>query len=108
MSTGIEFDLVSDAKRLLVEAKQVVGARFAATQQLARVGGIHADLVALLLQRPDRLLKMRKGRVGQAAEIDHIGAALGIGLRALHDVVDRERRGVDDLGKDLNVVPSHV
>ena len=51
---------------------------------------------------------MRKRRVGQAAEIDHVGAALHIVLRALDDRFDGQRRGIDDLGEDLDVVFGHV
>ena len=96
------------SKRVLVEAQQKIGAGLAAAQQLVGVGGIDADLVALLLQRGDGLLEMRERRVRQATEIDHIGAALGIVLRALDDGLDRERGGIDDLGEDLDVVFGHV
>ena len=66
--------LIGDVQRLLVEAEQIVGARLASAQQLIRIGGVDARLVAVLLERADRLLEMRKGRVGKAAEIDHVGA----------------------------------
>ena len=100
--------MVRDAKRVLVEAEQKIGAGLAAAQQLVGVGGVDADLVALLLQRLDGFLQMRKGRVRQTAEVDHIGALLHVILRALHDRLDGERRGIDDLGEDLNVVFGHV
>ena len=66
--------LIGDVQRLLVEAEQIVGACLASAQQLIRIGGVDARLVAVLLERADRLLQMRKGRVGKAAEIDHVGA----------------------------------
>jgi hypothetical protein len=101
-------DLIRDVQGLLVEAQEVISARFTAAQQLARVGRIDANLVAHLFQRPDRLLEMRKGRVGQAAEIDHISATLHVAFRALHDGVHGKRGGIDNLGEDLDVVFGHV
>ena len=101
-------DLVGDVQRLLVQAQQEIGAGLAAAQQLVGIGGIDARLVAVLLQRAHRLLQMRKRRIGQAAEIDDIGAFVRQVLGALQDRLDGQRRGVDDLGEDLDVVFGHV
>ncbi len=59
-------------------------------------------------KRADRFFQMRKGRVGQAAEVDDVGAFPAIVLRALDDRLDRQRRGIDDLGEDLDIVFGHV
>ena len=77
-------------------------------KQLIGIGGIDARLVALLLQRPHRLFQMREGRIRQAAEIDDIGAFAHIILGALDDRIDGHGRGIDDLGKDLDIVFGHV
>ena len=100
--------LIGDMQRLLVEAEQIVGARLASAQQLVRVRGIDARRVAVLLECANRLLEMGKGRVGQAAEIDHIGALVRIILGPLQDLLDGHGRGVDDLGENLDVVFGHV
>ena len=101
-------DLVGEAQRRLVEAEQEIRARLAAAQQLVGVGRVDAHLVALLLQRADGLLQMRERRVGQAAEIDHVGALLHIVGGALQDRLDGKRGRIDDLGEDLDVVFGHV
>ena len=100
--------LIGDVQRLLVEAEQIVGARLASAQQLVGVGGVDARLVAVLLERADRLLEMRKGRVGKAAEIDHVGALVRIILGPFQNLLDGHGRCVDDLGEDLDIVFGHV
>ena len=102
------FDLVGDVQRVFVEAQEKVGACLAAAQELIRIGGIDANLVALLLQRPHGLFQMREGSIGQAAEIDDIGAFAHIILGALEDCIDGHGRGIDNLGEDLDVVFGHV
>ena len=79
---------IGDVQRVLIEAEQVVGARLAAAQQFVGVGGIDANLVAMLLERPHCLLQMRKRRIRQAAEVDDIGALVRVFLRARQDVLD--------------------
>ena len=57
----------------------------------------------------DRLLEMRKRRVGKAAEIDHVGAASAHRSSArFEDRLDAERGRIDDLGEDPDVVSGHV
>ncbi len=55
------------------------------------------------MQRGDCLLHMREGRVGQTAEVDHIGAGLRQFLRARDDIGHAHRRGVDDLREDAHI-----
>ena len=66
------------------------------------IGRIDADGVALRLQGGDRLFHMRKGRIGQAAEIDHIGAVRAHGLGARHHLFDGQGRRIDDFGEDAH------
>ncbi len=51
---------------------------------------------------------MREGRIGQAAEIDDVGAGFAHARRACPDFVYGERRGIDDLGEDAHVVAGEI
>ena len=59
-------------------------------------------------QRRDRLLQMREGRVGQAAEIDHIRSGGAVLVGAGEDLVQRQGRRLDDLGEDAHVVAAQI
>ncbi len=105
---GHGLHLIGDVKIILVETEQIIRARLAAAQQLIVVEGIDAHFVTLLLQRPDGVLEMREFGIGKAADIDDVGALPAIVLRALDDRFDWQRRCVDDLGEDLNVIFGHI
>ena len=102
-------DLVGDAQRRLVEAEQEIGARLAAAQQLVGIGGVDAHLVALLLAaRATVSSRCGKGVSGRQPRSITLAPLLHIVLGALQDRLDGKRRGIDDLGEDLDVVFGHV
>ena len=100
--------LVGDVQPRLIEAEQVVGPGLSAAQEFVRVGRIDADLVAIRLQRLHRVFEMGKRRIRQAAEIDHIRAAMTIVFGTGEDILDAHGGGVDDLGEDVDVVFGHI
>src|ERR1700721_580937 len=83
-------------------------ARFRARAQFFWLCGVDADREALGLEHAHGLLQMWKGRVRQAADIDHIGAGRAHRAGAVEDVFDTESRGIDDLGKDADVIAREV
>src|SRR5205085_3709886 len=71
-------------------------------------GGIDADEEAGLVQGGDRILEMGEGRAGQAAEIDDIRTLIGELAGTRQNALDREMRGLDDLGEDADVVAAEI
>ena len=67
-----------------------------------------ADLQAFPFQDSDRVFKMRERRVRQATEIDHIGALAAQRPRPRQKRLDGQRRGVDDLGEDADIVVREI
>ena len=59
---------------------------------------------ALVAQHPDRVADAGPRPAGVAAEVDHVGPAVAIAAGLGADRVEREGRGVVDLGEDLDVV----
>src|ERR1700758_1622140 len=51
---------------------------------------------------------MRKGRVRQASDIDHVGAGRAHRAGAVEDVLDPHGRGIDDLCEDADVIAREV
>src|SRR5262249_55484605 len=64
--------------------------------------------MAGVLELAHGIFELRKRRVRQAAEIDHVGAGPAHGGGARQDGVDAQRRGVDDLGEDADVVARQI
>ena len=100
--------LVEQHQRILAHAQKEIGAGLAAAPQLLAVGGIDADLVAGVAQRDDAVLQMGKGRIGQAADIDHVGAGRAIGCGAGEDARDIQRRRFDDLGEYPHIMARQI
>ena len=100
--------LEGEVERVLVQAEQEVGPGPRTPPQLRLIAGIDADQPALRLERLHGLFQMRKRRIGQAAQVDHV-RTLGAQCRgAGHDLLDPERRRLDDLGEDAAVVAGEV
>ena len=97
-----------DVERCLGQAQQEIRPRRRAALEFAGIGGIDAHFVPGRLQRAHAILKMRKRRIGQAAEIDHIGALSAHLCRAAQDFVDGDARGIDDLAENADVVVGEI
>jgi hypothetical protein len=85
-----------------------IRARARAAPQLFGRGRVDADLQAGAFELAHRVLQMRKRRVGQATEVDHVGARRPHRRGARQDGLDGHRRDVDDFGKDAHVVTREV
>ena len=97
-----------NVERVLGQAQQEVCACGPAAPQFVSRRRIDADGEAVRSQRPDRILKMAERRVRPAADVDHVGAGRAHGGGAVEDLVDRQRRRIDDLGKDAHVMAGEV
>ncbi len=95
--------LVGYRKRRFRQAEQKVRAGPVAAPELVRIGGVHADPKTLELQRANRFFEMRERRIGQAAEIDHVGAGRSETPGLLNDRRYADLGRLDDLGKDADV-----
>ncbi len=97
-----------EIERVLGQAEHEVGSRPRAARELVGRSRVHADAEPGRFQLPDRILEMPERRIRQAAEIDHVGARLPHRASAGQDGIDRERRCIDDLGEDADVVARQV
>jgi len=80
--------LVGKRQRRLREAQHEIGTGAPAPPQLLGIGGIDADRVSRRVERRDCFLEMRKGRRGEASEIDHVGSLLAEGARFAQDPLE--------------------
>ena len=71
-----------EVKRRFVEAEEELRTRLSARTQFLAFGGIDADHKLLGAQSVNGIMQMRKRRIGQAAEVDHIGTGGAHGTRA--------------------------
>ena len=92
--------LLGDREIALGEAEEVIGAGGAAPTQLVGLGRIDADRQSPRLQFPHRLLEMGERGVGQATEIDHVGALGAQDLGARDNRLEADLRSIDDLGEN--------
>src|SRR5215468_8619422 len=92
MSTGC-----APVSAAISRVRSVRLSRKLAAAQLLGIGRIDTDAEAARPQLLNRLLEVRKWRIGQATEIDDVGAGRPHGVRARDDRVDRQRGRVDDL-----------
>ncbi len=90
------------------QAEQEIRARDGAAAQFREVAQIDADREPIVPEHSDGLLQMRKGEAGFAADVDDVGAVLaqrmGTGAQGVH----RQRRRIDDLGEDADVVAREI
>ena len=100
--------LLGDGEIALGEAEQIVGARHGAPSQFVGLGRIDADIEASRLQFPHRGLELGEGRIGQAAEIDHVGPRGAQGVGASENRLDAQLRSIDDLGEDLERMAGQI
>ena len=96
--------IARDVERMLGETQQEGGARLGAAPQLVGHGRVDADLEAGGLELAHGILEVRKRRVRQAAEIDHVRAGSPHRHGAGENRIDAQRGGVDDLGKNAHVM----
>jgi hypothetical protein len=99
---------VGDPERIFVKAEQVVGASVPAASEVVRLQGIYADLETLCLQGFDRILEVGERSFRETSEIDDVGAVDAIGLSLTADLIDREPRGIGDLGEYPQAVMTEV
>ena len=92
--------LFGDRETALGEAKEIVGAGGAAPPQLVGLGRIDADRESPPLQFSHGLLEMRKRRVRQATEIDHIGSLGAQGFGAGENRFEADLRSIDNFGEN--------
>ena len=85
------------------QAEHVVGAGRDTAFEFATVQRIDAYLVTQAMQRRDAVLEMRKGRGGQAADVDDVGAIGVIARGHRQDIVDRAVGRLHYLGKQRDV-----
>lgn len=64
--------------------------------------------MAAALEFGDGFLEVREGRLGQAAEVDDVGAVGGVLARAADDGLDGQARRVDDLGENFHRIAREV
>ena len=100
--------LLRDVDHSLLQAEQEIGARASAAREFGRVRRIDADAQSSRLERADAVLEMGKRRIRQATKIDDIRARGRHRKRAIQDLVDRQSRGVDDLGEDADVMTGKI
>ena len=93
-----------DVERRLGEAEQKIRARCRAAFEFAGIGKIDAYFMPRRLQRAHAIFKMREGRVGQTAEVDHVGAVGAHFCGAVEDFINGEIRRIDDLAEDANIL----
>ena len=72
------------------------------------MGGIDAHRASLRLQPSHRRFKMGERRIGQAAEIDDVGASAPQRARARAQRVERQRGSIDDLSEDAQVMAGEI
>ena len=102
--TGIAATSPARSRLLLVEAEEIVGARASAAFEISQIARIDADREALRLERLDRLFEVRKWRVRQAAEVDHVGTRSPHCPCAIEDRLDGAVGSVDDLREDPRIM----
>ncbi len=97
-----------NVQSLFGEAQEIVGAGGSAAFEFGPVGRIDADLMPRRFQRAHALFKMRERRIGQAAEIDDFGALAAHVFGAGQNGLDGQRRGIDDLAENAQVVAREI
>jgi len=104
MSTGVAPVSTAMSRVSSVSLKRKIRACNAAAPQLVGSCRIDADQEAPRAQRPNRVFEVRKRRIRRATKIDHVSAGRAQGCGANENLLNRQRRCVDDLGENTHVV----